>query len=72
MSPAQLPLTRRQFLDSGIRVEQHGDLIYVYLDTPEAVRAAPKLLPETQRGVAPDGRELWVYRVPDGFAGFPA
>lgn len=54
--------THAEFLGTGVRMERQGDLIYVYLDTPEAVRLAPLFLPKTKRGVAPDGSEAWVYR----------
>jgi hypothetical protein len=52
----------RSFSEAGVRLEREGGLLYVYLDTPEAIRLACALLPPTRRGVAPDGREVWVYR----------
>lgn len=55
---------KRMLKGTGVRLEQHGDLLYVYLDTPEAVRLAPKLLPEAPRGVDSEGREVWVFRMP--------
>jgi hypothetical protein len=51
--------------EAGIRVKTAGDLIYVYLESPEAVKLAPQFLPPTQRGIAPDGSEVWVYRDAD-------
>lgn len=55
---------KRMVEGTGVRLEQHGGLLYVYLDTPEAVKLAQKLLPETQRGVDPEGREVWVFCMP--------
>ena len=62
------PAGRLGFLASGVRVVKDGELVYVYLDTPEAVRLAPTFLPPTKRGVAPDGAEVWVYRGDPGRA----
>lgn len=57
--------TRAGFLGTGVRIERDGGLIYVYLDTPEAARLAPRFLPPTWRGIAPDGCEVWAYRDPE-------
>ena len=51
-----------RLVGTGVWVERGGGLTYVYLDTEEARRLARIMLPETQRAVAPDGREVWVYR----------
>jgi hypothetical protein len=58
--------SRLDFLEAGVRIERSGGLIYVYLDTPEAIRIAPRFLPPTQRGVTVCGTaEVWVYRDPE-------
>ena len=56
------------FPEAGVRFERKDGLFYVYLDTPEALSLAPSFLPPAKRGVAPDGREVWVYREKRGVA----
>jgi hypothetical protein len=56
------------FPEAGVRFERKDGLVHVYLDTPEALSLAPSFLPPTKRGVAPDGREVWVYREKRGVA----
>jgi hypothetical protein len=48
----------------GMKVEQNGDLVYLYLDGIEMIKMARMMMPPTLVGQTKCGTsEVWVYRL---------